>query len=170
MKIVHHYVNSCFDWLISGHQSVNPSREAISVLSGKHRRFTFVHPVYPGSEPSILRDRRGKGKKALRNCAPNSVLPITYVTTPYADLPLGAFPPDLQLKLQLHGTIYRPDSFVLMLRYCVNLKAIRYESTSLNRIREAVDFTLVVYFTVCCILYAIILIIKRNNSTVPCPY
>ena len=27
-----------------------------------------------------------------------------------------------------------PDSFVLMLRYCANLKAIRYESTSLNRI------------------------------------
>ena len=27
-----------------------------------------------------------------------------------------------------------PDSFVLMLPYCVNLKAIRYESTSLNRI------------------------------------
>ena len=38
------------------------------------------------------------------------------------------------LRLQLHGAIYRPDSFVLMLRYCVNLKAIRYESTSLNRI------------------------------------
>ena len=37
-------------------------------------------------------------------------------------------------RLKLHGTIYRPDSFVLMLRYCVNLKAIRYESTSLNRI------------------------------------
>ena len=36
-------------------------------------------------------------------------------------------------KLQLHGAIYRPDSFVLMLRYCANLKAIRYESTSLNR-------------------------------------
>ena len=32
------------------------------------------------------------------------------------------------------GAIYRPDSFVLMLRYCANLKAIRYESTSLNRI------------------------------------
>ena len=31
-------------------------------------------------------------------------------------------------------TIYRPDSFILMLRHCVNLKAIRYESTSLNRI------------------------------------
>ena len=38
------------------------------------------------------------------------------------------------LKLQLHGAIYRPDSFVLMLRYCANLKAIRYESTSLKRI------------------------------------
>ena len=40
--------------------------------------------------------------------------------------------------LRLHGaiylSIYRPDSFVLMLRYCANLKAIRYESTSLNRI------------------------------------
>ena len=38
------------------------------------------------------------------------------------------------LRLQLHGAIYRPDSFVFMLRHCVNLKAIRYESTSLNRI------------------------------------
>ena len=36
--------------------------------------------------------------------------------------------------LQLHGAIYCPDSFVLVLRYCANLKAIRYESTSLNRI------------------------------------
>ena len=36
--------------------------------------------------------------------------------------------------LQLHGAIYRPDSFVIMLRYCATLKAIRYESTSLNRI------------------------------------
>ena len=38
------------------------------------------------------------------------------------------------VRLQLHGTIYRPDSFVLMLHYCASLKAIRYESTSLNRI------------------------------------
>ena len=45
MKIVHHYANSCFDWLISGHQGVNPSREAISILSSKHKRFTFVHTV-----------------------------------------------------------------------------------------------------------------------------
>ena len=38
------------------------------------------------------------------------------------------------LRLQLHGAIYRPDLFVLMLGYCANLKAIRYESTSLKRI------------------------------------
>ena len=37
-------------------------------------------------------------------------------------------------RLQLHSAIYRPDSFVLVLRYCANLKAIRYESTSKNRI------------------------------------
>ena len=41
--------------------------------------------------------------------------------------------------LQLHGAFYRPDSFVLMLRYCANLKAIRYESTSLNRIVKVAD-------------------------------
>ena len=40
----------------------------------------------------------------------------------------------LLIRLQLHGAIYRHDSFVLVLRYCANLKAIRYESTSLNRI------------------------------------
>ena len=40
----------------------------------------------------------------------------------------------MKVRLQLHGAIYRPDSFVLMLRYCANLKAIRYESTNLNRI------------------------------------
>ena len=45
MKIVHHHANGRFDWLISGHQSVNPSREAISILSGKYKRFTFVHLV-----------------------------------------------------------------------------------------------------------------------------
>ena len=38
------------------------------------------------------------------------------------------------LRLQLHDVIHRPDSFVLMLRYCMNLKAIRYESTTLNGI------------------------------------
>ena len=38
------------------------------------------------------------------------------------------------MRLQLHDAIYRPDSFVLMLRYCAYLKAIRYKSTSFNRI------------------------------------
>ena len=40
MKIVYHYANSCFHWLISGHLSVNPLREGISILSGKYKRFT----------------------------------------------------------------------------------------------------------------------------------
>ena len=31
MKIVHHHTNGRFDWLISGHQSINPSREVISI-------------------------------------------------------------------------------------------------------------------------------------------
>ena len=38
------------------------------------------------------------------------------------------------MRLQLHDAIYRPDSSVLMLRYCANWKAIRYKSTSFNRI------------------------------------
>ena len=38
------------------------------------------------------------------------------------------------LRLQLRGAIYRPDSVVSMLRYCADLKEIRYESTSLKRI------------------------------------
>ena len=45
MKIVHHHANCCFDWLTSGLQSVNPSREAISVLYRKYEKFTFVHSV-----------------------------------------------------------------------------------------------------------------------------
>ena len=45
MKIVRHYTNSCFDSLISGQQSVNPSREAIFILSGKYKTYAFVHPV-----------------------------------------------------------------------------------------------------------------------------
>ena len=45
INIVRHHANGSFDWLISDHQSVNPSREAISILSGKYKRFTFVHPV-----------------------------------------------------------------------------------------------------------------------------
>ena len=39
----------------------------------------------------------------------------------------------IRLRLQLHGAIYPPGSFVLMLCYYANLKAIRYES-NMNRI------------------------------------
>ena len=46
----------------------------------------------------------------------------------------GNFKTIRSVRLQLHGAIYRPDSFVLTLHRCVNLKAIRYESTNLNRI------------------------------------
>ena len=42
MKIMHLYANGCFDWLISGQQSVNPSREAISIASGKYRKKVYV--------------------------------------------------------------------------------------------------------------------------------
>ena len=42
MKIVLHHANSR---LISEHQSVNPWREAISILSRKYKRFKFAHPV-----------------------------------------------------------------------------------------------------------------------------
>ena len=49
MKIMHHHADGHFGLLISGHQSVNPSREATSILSGKYKRFTFVHPVSLGT-------------------------------------------------------------------------------------------------------------------------
>ena len=41
---MHHHANRRFDWSISGHQSLNPSKKEISILSGKYKRFTFVHP------------------------------------------------------------------------------------------------------------------------------
>ena len=50
IKIVHHHANSRSDWLISGHQSVNPSREALFMLSGKYKTFTYVHPEYDRSQ------------------------------------------------------------------------------------------------------------------------
>ena len=36
------------------------------------------------------------------------------------------------MRLQLHDAIYRPDSLVLMLCYCANLKEVRYKSKSFN--------------------------------------
>ena len=41
-----HHANCCFDWLIAEHKSVSPWTEAIFILSGKYKRFTFVHPVH----------------------------------------------------------------------------------------------------------------------------
>ena len=38
------------------------------------------------------------------------------------------------IRLQLHDAIYHPDSFILMLCYCANLKVIRYKSMSFNTI------------------------------------
>ena len=43
IKIVRHHAHSRFDWLISGHQNVNLSREAISVLSSKYKKI-YVCP------------------------------------------------------------------------------------------------------------------------------
>ena len=45
MKVVRHHANGRFDWLISGQQSINLLTEAISILSGKYKRFMFIHPV-----------------------------------------------------------------------------------------------------------------------------
>ena len=66
MKILHHYANSSFDWLISGHQSINPSREAISILSGKYKRFTFVHPV--GDRQFILSEKQFLPSETDKRC------------------------------------------------------------------------------------------------------
>ena len=58
MKIVHHYANDCFDRLISGQQSVHSWREAISILSGKYKRFMFVYPVGVAYVTVLLQDRQ----------------------------------------------------------------------------------------------------------------
>ena len=54
------------------------------------------------------------------------------------------------IRLHLHDVIYCPDSFVLMLHYCANLKAVRYKSMSFNRIiadkLHLIDPTLVISY------------------------
>ena len=45
MKIGHSHVNDRLDYLISGHRSLNPSKEAISLFSRKYKRCKFVHRV-----------------------------------------------------------------------------------------------------------------------------
>ena len=43
-------------------RDVNPSREVTSILSGKHKRFTFVHPVeYNDNLPQWKRRECNKG-------------------------------------------------------------------------------------------------------------
>ena len=44
-ELVKYIMNELVDWLISEHESVNPSKEAISVLSGKYKKLTFFHLV-----------------------------------------------------------------------------------------------------------------------------
>ena len=51
-------------------------------------------------------------------------------------------------RIQLHCAIYRSNSFVLMLHHCVNLKAIRYESMSLNRIAADKSHGVIVSLTI----------------------
>ena len=58
MKIMHHHASGHFDLLISVHQSNNPSRQTISILSGIYKRFTSVHPVLWVSTAPIIQVRR----------------------------------------------------------------------------------------------------------------
>ena len=64
MKIVHHYANGHYDWLISGQQSIKPSKESISSLYGKYERFSLVHPV----TESNFQDRHPLINDAFYNC------------------------------------------------------------------------------------------------------
>ena len=71
IKVLHHHANGRFDWLISEHQSVNPSREAIAILSGKYKRFTFVDPVtittiQDKNTKNIIKSKNYKKSKTLR--------------------------------------------------------------------------------------------------------
>ena len=68
------------------------------------------------------------------------------------------------VRLQLLGAIYRPDPFVLILRYCVNLKAIRYESTSLNRIVADKSSPCIMYRAIVALDYELKIIQALGNS------
>ena len=61
----------------------------------------------------------------------------------------------LQIMLQLHGAIYRSDSFVLMPHYCANLKAIRYESTTFSRVAADKLHRVIVAYHISCLLQII---------------
>ena len=67
MKIVHHHANGRFDWLISKHQSLNPSRESTSVLSGKYKRFRFVHPVNCTTKVSKFTSMKSQHEEGIKD-------------------------------------------------------------------------------------------------------
>ena len=73
---------------------------------------------------------------------------ITWTTFEFNRNQLG------RVWLQLHGAINHPDSFVLMLRYCAYLKAIRYESTSLNRIVADKSHRVIVAYVMSSVLWS----------------
>ena len=70
--------NGCFDLLISGQQSNNPLREAIPILSGRYKRFTFVHPVPVTLDQRFLHKesqaRKGDLRRAFSNDWTNQII------------------------------------------------------------------------------------------------
>ena len=102
------------DWLrVLAHKATNDRNKLLTTLLN---RLNYI----------LFNNVKGLFCVTQVECSSNNVIRL-----------LRNFPTSLgvvSVRLQLHGAICRPDSFVLMLRYCANLKAIRYESTSLNRI------------------------------------
>ena len=54
----------------------------------------------------------------------NSLIRIISVSNSHNNI--ASLQKNHNLRLRLHGAIYRPDSFVLMLHYFANLKAIHF--------------------------------------------
>ena len=79
MKVVRHHANGRFDWLISGHHSVNPSREAISILSGKYKRFC------PSCAHVLIRPFKEYGNKRRTNKTRTKLTDTTPVTPTSAE-------------------------------------------------------------------------------------
>ena len=46
MEIVRHYANGCSYWLNPGHQSVNPSREGIPILTDWEIQKFYISPSF----------------------------------------------------------------------------------------------------------------------------
>ena len=69
IRIVDHHANSRIVWLISGHQSVNPSREAISILSDKkiYVCLSCDHQLYYHYMTKKLQDTEDVKRRFLRH-------------------------------------------------------------------------------------------------------